>query len=179
MPVAQRLGWGRTQCDPLLLGEVLPKIHTVGLSIPPPKIHTAGHPPFPIPQPHTLRGPNPNYGQLTSKGHTWGGAFCTPLFVPKGKWHQIQKNWRGCNFGNPFRDPRCHLPFFAVLDSWASADHLDHPHTTDTKPIARKPTYLVANINWTRSLVFPSPTLGAIYTKETQPMARESYNHLH
>ena len=31
MPVAQQLGWGRTHCDPLLLGEALPKIHTVGL----------------------------------------------------------------------------------------------------------------------------------------------------
>ena len=49
MPVAQRLGWGRTQCDPLLLGEALPKIHTVVLSYPHPKIYMAGHPPFPMP----------------------------------------------------------------------------------------------------------------------------------
>ena len=47
---------GRTQCDPLLLGEAIPKLHTVALSYPPPKIHTAGHPPFPIPQPHSPSG---------------------------------------------------------------------------------------------------------------------------
>ena len=42
MPVVQRVGAGRTQFDPLLLGEALPKINTVGLSYPHPKIHTAG-----------------------------------------------------------------------------------------------------------------------------------------
>jgi len=56
MPVAQRLGWGRTQWDHLLLGEALSKIHTVGLSYTHPKIHTAGHPPFPIPQPDSRSG---------------------------------------------------------------------------------------------------------------------------
>ena len=83
MPVAQRLGWGRTQCDPLLLGEALPKIHTVGLSIPPAQNTYGGAPSLPYPTtPLTLRSPKPNYGQLTPKGPTWGGAFCTPILGP-------------------------------------------------------------------------------------------------
>jgi len=56
MEVAQRLGGGRTQFDPFLLGEPLPKVHTVGLSYSPLKIHTAVHPPFPIHQPHLPLG---------------------------------------------------------------------------------------------------------------------------
>ena len=86
MPVALRLGWGRTQCDPLLLVEDLPKIHTVGLSIPPAQNTYGGaiilaYPTTPI----NLRSPKPNYGHLTPMGTTWAGAFCTPHFGPMGK----------------------------------------------------------------------------------------------
>ena len=86
MPVAQRLGFWRTQCDPLLLGEDLAKIHTVGLSIPPAlnKYGEAHSLPYPT-TPLTLRSPKPNYGQLTPKGTTWGGAFYTLHFGPMGK----------------------------------------------------------------------------------------------
>jgi len=176
MPVAQRLGWGRTQCDPLLLGEALPKIHTVGLSIPPAQNTFGGGTSLPYSTtPLNLRSPKPYYGQLTPKGPTWGVLFAPPHFGPMGKWPQIQKNWGVQFWESPFWAPGGHLTFFAVLVSWASSEHLDHPHTTDTQPIARKPTYLWAKLNWTRSLVSPSPTLGTIYTKETQPMDRESY----
>ena len=86
MPVALRLGWWSTQCDPLLLGEALQKIHTVGLSIPLAQNTCDGAPSLPYPiTPLTLRCPKPKYGQLNPKGHTWGGAFCTPHFGPMGK----------------------------------------------------------------------------------------------
>ena len=148
----------------------LPKIHTVGLSVPPPKIHTAGHPPFPIPQPHSPSGAqNQSMGNWPQRG-PHGGAFCTPHFGPMGKWPQIQKNWGGCNFGNPpFWVPRGHLPFFAVSDSWASEDHMDHPHTYGYLTY-RPQTYL----SWGKPKLnsffsFPIPHTGGnlqIYTKE-------------
>jgi len=135
MPVAQRLGWGRTQCDPLLLGEALPKIRTVGLSIPPAQNTYGVAPSLPSPTtPLTLRSPKPNYGQLTPKGHTWGGAFCTPPFWDHGQVTPNPKKLGGAILGNPILGPSGHLPFFAVLDSWASADHLDHPHTYRYRP---------------------------------------------
>ena len=118
MPVVQRLGWGRTQCDPLLLGEALPKIHTVGLSIPPAQNTNGGAPSLPYPTtPLTLWSPKPNYGQLTPKGHTWGVCFLhTPILGPWAS-DPKSKEFGGCNFGNPHFGPSCHLPFFAVLDS--------------------------------------------------------------
>ena len=71
MLVAQLLRWGRTQCDPLLLGQALPKIHTVGLSYPPAQNTNGGAPSLPYPTTQlNLRSPKPNYGQLTFKGHT-------------------------------------------------------------------------------------------------------------
>jgi len=109
---------GRKQCDPLLLREALPKIHTVGFSIPPAQNTYGGAPSLPYPTTSlTLRSQNSNYGQLTPKGHTWDVVFCTPPFWAHVQVTQIQKNG-GCNFGNtPFCPPRGHLPFFAVLDS--------------------------------------------------------------
>ena len=86
MPIALRLGWGRTQCDSLLLGEALRKIHTVGFSIPP-ALNTYGvAPSLPYPTtPLTLRSPKPNCGQQTPKGHTWGVLFAHPHFRLMGK----------------------------------------------------------------------------------------------
>ena len=40
---------GNARSATLFWGEALPKVRTVGLSIPRPKIHTAGGAPFPIP----------------------------------------------------------------------------------------------------------------------------------
>jgi len=101
--------------------------------------------------------------------------FAPPHFGHMVKWPQIHKNWMLQFWEPPFWAPRGHLPF---LQFWTP----EHQRTTwttliptHTQPIAHKPTYLGANLNWTRSLASPSPTLGAIYTKETQPMPRESY----
>ena len=109
MPVAQRLGWGRTQCDPLLLGEVLPKIHTVGFSITPAQniwwgtLPSLSHNPTHSQEPKT---------KLTSKGPTWGGAFCTPHFRPMGKRPQIQKNREVAILGTPILGPSVSLGLF-------------------------------------------------------------------
>jgi len=106
MPVAQRLGCGRTQCDPLLFAEALPKIHTVGLSIPPAKNTYAGSPSLPYrTTPLTLRSPKPNYWQLTPKGPTWGCAFCFPPFWAHGQVTPNPKKFKWCNFGNPHFGP--------------------------------------------------------------------------
>ena len=94
MPVAQRLGWGRTQCDPLLLGEALTNIHTVGLSIPPAQNAYGGALSLPyLTTPLTLTSPKPNNGQLTPKGPTCGGAFCTTPFWAHGQVTRNLKNW--------------------------------------------------------------------------------------
>jgi len=115
-------------------------------------------------------------GNWPIRGTQGGRCFLLPPFFGPWACDNKSKKLEGCNFGNPpFWAPRGHLPFFAVLDSWASADHLDQPNTYRYQPNASKLTYLGANPNWTRSLASPSPTLGAIYTKVTQPMARESY----
>ena len=78
--------------------------------------------------------------------------------------------------GNPLYGPlKVTCPF---LQYWTNEHQRNTWNTftpTDTQPIARKATYLWTNLNLTRSLASPSPTLGAIYTMETQPMARESY----
>jgi len=114
MPVVQRLGWWRTQCDPLLLGEALPKIHTLGLSIPPTQNTYGGAPSLPFSTtPLTLRSPKRNYGQLTPKGPTWWCAFYTTPFWAHGQVTPNPKKLGGCNYGNPpFWVPRGHLPFF-------------------------------------------------------------------
>jgi len=160
MTVSQRLGWGHTQCAPLLLGEAFPKIHTVGFFVPPAQNTYGGAPSLPYPTtPLTLRSRKPNYGQLTPKGPTWGCFWHPPFWAhgqvtpnPKNRWVQF---WE-----TPYWEPRGHLPFFSVLYSWASADHLDHPHTTDTQLIARKPTYLGANPKLNSFFSFDIPHTG-------------------
>jgi len=101
MPVAQRLDWGHKHCHPILLGEALTKIHKVCLSIPPAQNTYSGAPSLPYPtNPLTLRSPKPNYGQLTSKGHTWG-CFLHPPFWAHGQVTPRSKKIGGCNFGKP------------------------------------------------------------------------------
>jgi len=111
MPVAQRLGWGRTQCDHYLLGDTLSKIHTVGLYIPPAQNTFVGALSLPYPTtPLTLRITKPNYGQLTPKGHTWGVAFCTPLLGP---WACDPKSKKGdAILGTPILGPSGLLALF-------------------------------------------------------------------
>jgi len=68
------------------LGEALPKIHTVGLSIPPAQNTYGGAHSLPYPtNSHTLRSPKLNYGQLTPKGYTMGVLFAPIHFEPMGK----------------------------------------------------------------------------------------------
>ena len=55
--------------------------------------------PYPT-NPLTLRSPKPNYGQLTSKGHTWG-CFLHPPFWAHGQVTPRSKKIGGCNFGKP------------------------------------------------------------------------------
>ena len=113
MPVAQRLGWGRTQCDPLLLGEALPKIHTLGLSIPPTQNTYGGAPSLPFPTtPLTLRCPKPNYGQLTPKGPTWGVLFATPPFWAHEQVTPNPKKLGGAILGKPILVPSGTLALF-------------------------------------------------------------------
>ena len=109
---------GSTRSATLFWGEALPKIHTVGLYIPPAQHTYGGAPSLPYPTtPLTLRSPKPNYGQLTPKGPTWG-CFWHPPFWAHG---QVTPNPKNCGEGQfrepPFWAPRGHLPFFAVLDS--------------------------------------------------------------
>jgi len=98
MPVSQRLGWGRTQCDPLLLGESLPKMHTVGRSVPPAQNTCCGEISLPYPTTSlTLRSPKPNYGQLIPKGPTGGVLFAPSILGPWASDPKSQKI-RGVQF---------------------------------------------------------------------------------
>ena len=114
--------------------------------------------------------------QLTPKGTTWGLLFAPPHFGPMCKWPQMQRNWGGAILGKPHFGP---LWFTCPFLQFWTPEHQRTNWTTltptDIQPIVRKTTYFGSNLNWTRSLASPLPTMGAIYTKETQPMARESY----
>jgi len=161
MPVAQRLRWGRTQFDPLILGEALPKIHTMGLPYPP-KIQTVGHPPFPIPQPNSTSGAqNQTMGNWPLRGQNGGVIFEPPHFGPMGKWPQIQKNVGGAILGTPHFGPLgVTSPF---LQFW-TPEHQRNTWTnltpTDTQPIARKPTYFWAKPKLNLFFSFPIPHTG-------------------
>ena len=148
MPGAQRLGWGRTQCDSLLLGEPLPKIHKVGLSIPPAQNTFGGAPSFPYPTtPLTLWNPKPNNGQLTPKGHTWGMCFLSPPFCAHGQVNPKPKKLGVQFWEPPFWAPRVTCPFFQLWTPENQPTNWTTLIPTDTQPIARKPTYLRPNLN--------------------------------
>ena len=103
-------------------------------------------------------------------------CFLHPPFSANGHVTPNLKNLGGCNFGNPLFGP---LGVTCPFLKFSTPEHQRTTWTnltpTDTQPIASKPTYLWANLNWTRSLASPSPTLGALCTNETQHMARDSY----
>ena len=115
MPVAQRLGWGRTHCDPLLLGEAHTKLHTVAPSYPPAQNTYRGTPSLPYPTtPLTLRSPKPNYGQVTPTGPTLGCAFCTRILGPMQVTPNKRKLGGGAISGNsPFGPLGVTCPFFS------------------------------------------------------------------
>jgi len=82
MPVAQRLRWGRTQFDPLLLGEATQKYKQWAFHTP--QNTNGGAPSLPYPTTQLkLRSTKPNYGQLNPKGPTWG-VFLNPPFWAHG-----------------------------------------------------------------------------------------------
>ena len=122
-----------------------PKNTYGGPFIPPSQNTYGGAPSLPYPTtPLTLRSPKPNYGQLTSKGPTWGCAFYNPILGP---WASDPKKK-----GGKFREPHFRLlgvtcPFWQF---W-TPEHQRNTWTTfaptDTQPIDRKPTYLGANLN--------------------------------
>ena len=97
---------------PSSLGEALPKIHTVGLPIPPAQNTFGGAPSLPYPKtPLTLRSPKPNYGQLTPKGHTWG-VLLHPPFWAHGQVTPNPKNWGDAILGTPILGPSGLLALF-------------------------------------------------------------------
>jgi len=131
----------------------------VGLSYPHPKIHTAGHPPFPFPQPHSPSGAQTNYGQLTPKGPTWGCAFCTPILGP---WAVTPnpKNWRVAILGTPILGPSGSLALFC---SFGLLSISGPPEPTSHLPI---PTYRQqTHLSWGKPKLnsffnFPIPHTG-------------------
>jgi len=145
MPVALRLGRVRTQCDPLLLVEALPKIHTVGFSIPRAQNTYGGATSLPyLTTPLTLRSPKPYFGQLNPKGPTWGVLFAPPIFGPWAS-DPKSKKMAVCNFGKPHFSPLVATCYF--LQFWSPEHQRTTLTPTDTQPIARKSTYLGANLN--------------------------------
>ena len=131
----------------------------------PPKIHTAVDPPFPIPQPHSPSGAqNPTMGNWPKGAHL-GGAFCTPHFGPMGKWPLRGPILGGAILEPPILGPsEVTCPFFSFRPLSISRPrgppiHLPIPNLSLANPL----THLGADLNWTRSLASPSPTLGATY----------------
>jgi len=156
---------GDARSATLFLGSGPPK-HTYGgpFHTPRPKIHTAGGPPFPIPtcgdlpitsQPRGIYWPS---GAQNPNGPISEVQICTPPFWAHGQLTPKGPNVGGCNFESPFwahLGSLAHFQFYAPHGQWPT------PTPTDTQPMARKPTHLGVDLNWTRSLASPSPTLGA------------------
>jgi len=87
------------------------------------------------------------------------GCYLHPHFWPMGKWPLRGPILGGCNFWTPHFGPiRGHLPIF---EFWVPQGQWPTPTPTDTQPIAREPTHLGVDLNWTRFLPSPSPTQGA------------------
>ena len=101
-------------------------------------------------------------------------AFCTPILGPWASDPETKK-MGGAISGTPILGTSWSLAFF---EFW-TLEHQRNTWTTltpsDTQPIDRKTTHPGANLNRIRSLASPSPTLGVIYTKVAQSMARQSY----
>ena len=99
-----------------------------------------------------------------------------PPILAHGQVTPNPKNWWGSILGTPHFGPLgVTCPF---LQFW-TPEHQRNTWTTltrtDTQPIARKNTYLGATQKLNSFFNFPIPNTGAIYTKQTQPMARDSY----
>ena len=128
---------------PHLLGEALPKIHTVGLSIPPPKIHTAGHPPFPIPQPHPPSGAqNQTMGNWPLRGTVLGGVlFAPPVLGPWAIDHKSKEMGVEVQLWEPhFLGPSGSLALFCsfgllnISGPPGPPSHLPIPNLSPTNP---------------------------------------------
>jgi len=132
---------------PSSFGRVPPK-NTYGVPFHTRAQITFGGAPFiPYPTtPLTLRSPKPNYGQLTPKGPTWGVLFAPPILGPWASEPKSKKKGDAI-LGTPHLGPLgVTCPFLQFLTpehqrtTWTNFTH------TDTQPIARKPTYLGANL---------------------------------
>ena len=89
--------------------DALPKIHTVGLSIPPAQIHTAGgHPSL------SLNPTDPQRPKTTKWATDPKGAHMGVHYAPS-LWAQWQVTHEGPNFGGAILEP----PFWAHLGSLA------------------------------------------------------------
>jgi len=147
-----------------------------GPFIPPAQNSNGGAPSLPYPTTQlNLRSPIPNYGQMTPKGPTLGGAFCTPIL---GQWASDLKSKKigGLQFWeSPILGPSGSFALFCSF-GLLSISGTPGPPSHYRYPTYRPQTHL----SWGKPKLnsffsFPTPTLGAIYTKETQPMAHESY----
>jgi len=148
MPVEQRLGWGRTQCDPLLLGEALP-INTYGglFHNPRPKYIRRGTLPTLSHNPTQPQEPKTKLWATDPKGAHVGGCFLHPPFWAHGQVTPNPKKWGSAILGTPILGPSVSLSLFCSFGLLSISGPPGRPSRTDTQPIARKPNYLGANLN--------------------------------
>ena len=119
-----------------------------GPFIPPAQNTNGGAPSLPYPTTqNNLRSPKPNYGQMIPKGQTWGCFLHPPLWA-HGQVTPNPKKLGVAILGTPhFWHLGVTCPF---LQFWTSEHQRNTWNTltpTGTQPIARKPTYLGANLN--------------------------------
>ena len=118
LPVALRLGRGMHAVQPSFWEEALPKIHTVGLSIPPPKIRKAGGAPFPIP----YLGKQWSHSPSLTLGKSW--SHCPSP--------SLGKQWSHCpspTSGTPWSHPPLWGSCGAIAhpQPWGSSGAIAHP----------------------------------------------------
>ena len=112
LPVALRLGRGMHAVQPSFWGQALPKLHMVGLSIPPPKYIRRGAHPSLSPNPTDPQGPKTTKWATDPIGAQMGVHFAPPFWA-HGQVTPEGPTFGGCNFWTPHFGPIWgHLPIF-------------------------------------------------------------------
>ena len=144
MPVAQRLAWGSHAVRPPPFGRGPPKKYIRwAFPSPPAKIHTAVHPPFPIPQPHPPSGAqNQTMGNWPLRGTVLGGVlFAPPVLGPWAIDHKSKEMGVEVQLWEPhFLGPSGSLALFCsfgllnISGPPGPPSHLPIPNLSPTNP---------------------------------------------
>jgi len=148
-----------------------------GPFIPPAQNTNGGAPSLPYPTTQlNLRSPKPNYGQLTPKGPTLGCCFLHPPFWAHGQVTPNQKKFGGLQFWEPpILGPSRSLALFCSFGHLSISGIPGTPSHLPIRNLSPANPPVLGKKKLKLFFSFPIPHTEAIYTKEAQPMTRESY----